>query len=412
MTIKALARRLAPQTAVEWHRRSRLVARARDLALRMAETADPEQWWALLEEFSEFRPIQRGNEFVRLMELVRLLEPVRICEIGSASGGTLCALARAARQDATLVTLDLEFSPERKAAFPDFRRGEQQIICIEGDSHDRGTRDLVREAFGDAPLDVLLIDGDHTYEGVRRDFEMYRSLVRPGGLIVFHDIVKDFGQRFGTPTRASTGGVPDFWSELKARHSDAQELVEDPAQDGYGIGLIRGTTRRLNIGCGKKRLVDAINLDISPHVGADVVHDLNQTPWPFDTGTFDEVHAYDVLEHVSDVVRTLEEIHRICRPDATVHVTVPHFSSSNAFTDVTHRHWFGWHSIDPFDGANDLSHYSGARFRRRHTRISFYKSFGNVLVPRLANRWPDTYERRWAWIFPAWFLYFQLEVLK
>jgi hypothetical protein len=33
-------------------------------------------------------------------------------------------------------------------------------------------------------------------------------------------------------------------------------------------------------------------------------------------------------------------------------------------------------------------------------------------VWRLANRYPAAYERRWAWIFPAWYLYFELEVDK
>jgi len=169
---------------------------------------------------------------------------------------------------------------------------------------------------------------------------------------------------------------------------------------------------RLNLGCGRKPLAEAVNLDISPVVGADVVHDLNTTPWPFASDTFDEVHAYDVLEHVQDVVKALEEIHRICRPGAVLHATVPHFSSANAFTDVTHRHWFGWRSFEPFDSRNDLAHYSRARFKRRHTRISFDRSIVNLAVFRLANRWPNEYERRWAWIFPAWFLYFQLEVLK
>ena len=169
---------------------------------------------------------------------------------------------------------------------------------------------------------------------------------------------------------------------------------------------------RLNIGCGKARLENAVNLDISAAVGADVVHDLNCRPWPFDAESFDEVHAYDVLEHVEDVARTLEEIHRICRPGAVLHATVPHFSSANAFTDVTHRHWFGWRSFDPFDDAHQHSHYSHARFRRRQTRISFDRSIVNRVVFRLANRWPLEYERRWAWMFPAWFLYVELEALK
>lgn len=170
--------------------------------------------------------------------------------------------------------------------------------------------------------------------------------------------------------------------------------------------------QRLNLGCGRKPLAGAVNLDISADVGADVVHDLNCIPWPFEPGSFDEVHAYDVLEHVNDVPKILEEIHRLCRPGGALLATVPHFSSANAFTDVTHRHWFGWHSFDPFDAAHDLAHYSRARFRRRLTRISFESSLANTVVLRLANRWPREYERRWAWMFPAWFLYVELEAVK
>jgi len=170
--------------------------------------------------------------------------------------------------------------------------------------------------------------------------------------------------------------------------------------------------RRLNIGCGRKALLGAINLDISDEVGADVVHDLNRRPWPFASEVFDEVYAYDVLEHVDDVARTLEEAHRVCRPGAILYVTVPHFSSANAFTDITHRHWFGWRSFDPFDRTHDLAFYSSARFRRRNTVLIFYSSLLNKVIWRLANRWPSQYEQRWAWLFPAWFLYFELEVVK
>jgi predicted O-methyltransferase YrrM len=96
----------------------------------------------------------------------------------------------------------------------------------------------VRGVLGGA-LDVLLIDGDHSYDGVRRDFELYTPLVRPGGLIILHDIVQDHGQRYGEPTTASTGGVPQFWREVKSQFSGTEEIVDDFDQDGYGVGLLR-----------------------------------------------------------------------------------------------------------------------------------------------------------------------------
>jgi predicted O-methyltransferase YrrM len=95
----------------------------------------------------------------------------------------------------------------------------------------------VRSLLNGHPLDLLFIDGDHSYEGVKADFANYSSLVRPGGLIVLHDIVPDYSTRHGKPTANYTGGVPIFWQELKTKHKTS-EFIEDQKQDGYGIGII------------------------------------------------------------------------------------------------------------------------------------------------------------------------------
>jgi SAM-dependent methyltransferase len=168
----------------------------------------------------------------------------------------------------------------------------------------------------------------------------------------------------------------------------------------------------LNLGCGRKHMAGAVNVDAVASTAPDVVHDLNQRPWPLADGRFSEVHAYDVIEHLDDVVKTMEEIHRVCRHHAVVHITVPHFSSANAFTDPTHRHYFGSRTFHYVTGEHDFSFYTEARFSRRASEIIFHPSLQNKLVRRLAKRFPDVYERQWAWIFPAWFLYFELEVLK
>ena len=168
----------------------------------------------------------------------------------------------------------------------------------------------------------------------------------------------------------------------------------------------------LNLGCGRKPLPGAVNVDISSDVGADVVHNLARMPWPLPSDAFAEVHAYDVIEHLEDVVGAMEEIHRVCRQGAKVMITVPHFSSANAFTDPTHRHQFSVFTFDYFQHGHELAFYSGARFRRTRSQIVFAPTMVNKIVHRLANRQPRRYEQRWAWMFPAWFLSIELEAVK
>jgi predicted SAM-dependent methyltransferase len=98
--------------------------------------------------------------------------------------------------------------------------------------------------------------------------------------------------------------------------------------------------RVLHLGSGLKRIAGAVNVDLRPAVNPDVVHNLDHRPWPFDDDSFDEVLAYDVIEHLDDVVGTMEEIHRVSANGAVLKLTVPHFSCVNAFTDITHRRFF------------------------------------------------------------------------
>ena len=164
----------------------------------------------------------------------------------------------------------------------------------------------------------------------------------------------------------------------------------------------------LNLGCGNKQVPGAVNLDVTSKTNPDVVHDLRIRPWPFANDTFDRVLANDVLEHLPDLVKSMEEIHRITRAGGTVHITVPHFSSRNAFADPTHLRFFSVMTLDYFSQHHELGFYSDARFEIVKKQIVFHPSLLNKLVSRLANRRADSYEHRWTWLFPAWFLSFEL----
>ena len=181
---------------------------------------------------------------------------------------------------------------------------------------------------------------------------------------------------------------------------------------GLGTGRPLSGGGVLNLGCGRRRVEGAVNVDVTAETAPDVVHDLDVRPWPFPDDRFDEVLAHDVVEHLAETVATLEEIHRVCRHGARVKITVPHFSCANAFTDPTHRHYFGRFSFGYATEGHELSFYTRARFVERSCQIIFHPTVLNKLVWRLANRYPAEYERRWAWLFPAWFMSVELEVVK
>jgi predicted SAM-dependent methyltransferase len=168
----------------------------------------------------------------------------------------------------------------------------------------------------------------------------------------------------------------------------------------------------LNIGSGPRAFADAVNVDITPDTNPDVVHDVREFPWPFEDDRFSAVRAIDVLEHLPDLVATMEEIHRVCRPGATVDIVVPHFSCNNSYTDPTHLHHLGIMSFDYFTGEHHHSYYTKVRFTTQKRKIEFHHRPHDRVLSRLANRWPVLYERRFAWLLPAWLLRFRLEVIK
>jgi predicted O-methyltransferase YrrM len=180
---------------------------------------------------------QKYDELIPFLERARALRPRRICEIGTSAGGTLYALTRIAESDAVIVSVDLTIPLATRSARARLARPGQRVVSLEGDSHDEATRAAVEEAAGRQPIDVLFIDGDHSYDGVRADFELYSSLVRPGGIIGLHDVNEDFASRHDVQTVSISGEVPRFWRELKEHHR-TEELISDPEQDGYGIGLV------------------------------------------------------------------------------------------------------------------------------------------------------------------------------
>jgi predicted O-methyltransferase YrrM len=191
---------------------------------------------------------QKKEEILGLLRLLEKSPPQRLVEIGTASGGTLFMLTHVAAADATLVSIDLPggrlggISSSQRHRYPwwrarlyrGFGRDEQTVHVIRADSHRASTVEDARRRLPDGKLDFLFIDGDHSYQGVRRDFELYSPLAAPGALVAFHDILQSRPGGHGDP-----GEVPRFWNEVKNERPVEAEFVEDPQWGSCGIGVLR-----------------------------------------------------------------------------------------------------------------------------------------------------------------------------
>jgi SAM-dependent methyltransferase len=138
----------------------------------------------------------------------------------------------------------------------------------------------------------------------------------------------------------------------------------------------------LDLGCGAKKMTGAIGADVRPLAGVDVVCDLAKTPYPFSTGSVDEVHLNHVLEHLDNPVDVMAEIWRILKPGGSVHVRVPHYTGPFAWKDPTHRRCFSSESFDYF-GLNPFSYYTSARFDIESIRLRYFMGAPKRLVYRI-----------------------------
>jgi len=144
---------------------------------------------------------------------------------------------------------------------------------------------------------------------------------------------------------------------------------------------------KLNLGCGIKKLDGFVGVDNIKTEVVDIVHSLNVFPYPFESGSVAEILMDNVLEHLDDVIRVMEELYRICAKDAIIRIKVPYFKSNSAYTDPTHKHFFTETSFKYFTKDNPLNFYSPARFEIikvdliNHTEYKDAKHIWRNLLP-------------------------------
>jgi SAM-dependent methyltransferase len=128
--------------------------------------------------------------------------------------------------------------------------------------------------------------------------------------------------------------------------------------------------RILDVGCGIAKFSGSIGIDRLAATRADVLVELDHFPYPFRDGAFDQVRAIHVIEHVGDVIKSMEEFHRLLRTGGRVVLETPHYTDFSSWCDPTHKWHLNSFSFRYFGDDNaGFGYYSKARFREVSVRV-------------------------------------------
>lgn len=153
--------------------------------------------------------------------------------------------------------------------------------------------------------------------------------------------------------------------------------------------------RILDVGCGIKKHPGSIGIDNNPASRADVLVNLDSFPYPFRSASFDQVRAVHVIEHVADVIRTMEEFHRLLRIGGKVYIATPHYTDFSSFCDPTHRWHLNSYSLRYFGTDNaGFGYYSEARFHERRVRVRLLQFWRLLGFEFAVNQFPR-FRRFW-----------------
>jgi SAM-dependent methyltransferase len=161
----------------------------------------------------------------------------------------------------------------------------------------------------------------------------------------------------------------------------------------------------LDLGCGNKRRPGTIGVDFSERFQPDVIHDLNIFPYPFESKSIDKIYLDNVLEHLDNPLRVMEELFRITKNGDEVIIIVPYFRSRWAAIDMTHKTLFTVDSFAYFDPTNEICiryDYTDARFaiKKRIFNEEVKSNFLKQFLVKIANRFPNSYENILSHLVP------------
>jgi len=171
---------------------------------------------------------QWESEFTTALELYRRLKPKRVLEVGTYHGGTLYHWLKNAQPGTTVTSLDsYAVGVDNRHLYKGWVPEGVQLHVYAGNSHDQNTADEIALR---RPFDWVFIDAGHYYQEVLRDWELYGPMCRPGGVVLFHDILP--------PTKQHPEiEVATLWEEIKLAHPTL-EIIADRGAEWGGIGVV------------------------------------------------------------------------------------------------------------------------------------------------------------------------------
>jgi SAM-dependent methyltransferase len=172
----------------------------------------------------------------------------------------------------------------------------------------------------------------------------------------------------------------------------------------------------LDVGCGINKYPGSIGLDRNPNTRADVIADVDQPPFPFADNSFREIRAIHVIEHVSDVLQTMEEFHRVLAPGGHAVIVTPHYTDFSSFCDPTHRWHLNSFSLRYFgQDHGGYAYYSRARFRETSTYVrllALWRYLGFELLVNSSRRIRRFWEYYACYIVRGKVIEWRLEAVK
>jgi SAM-dependent methyltransferase len=178
----------------------------------------------------------------------------------------------------------------------------------------------------------------------------------------------------------------------------------------------------LDVGCGKNKYPGSVGLDCNPGTDADVIHDLDCFPYPFDDNEFDLVVGRHVIEHVPNPMAFVSELHRITRPGGRIRLVTPHYTNPDWPNDLTHRNHLNSYSFQNFIPDRKLfAFYTDLNLKPVRTHVSLlglWKALGFEWIVNLDQQWRALRFTRKFWehylssVLRGKELQFEFEVVK